>query len=187
MKNGGREDSFSPVRPREAPPFKAKLHAAQRVNLAPLGLSSGRRQSSAFRPGSREVHNTYPQERRRSWLNCRNSFRWRLRNRLSDVHITTGSPPQLRVDGELTTYQDSLLTAADTKSFVTASLPTPRSTAFEEENELDFSFGIKGLGRFRGNFSMQRGRWPRAIPASSPSTSGPLRTRTSSHRQGSGQ
>ena len=90
-----------------------------------------------------------------------------IEKQASDVHITTGSPPQLRVDGELTMYQDSVLTAADTKRLCYSILSDAQKHAFEEENELDFSFGIKGLGRFRGNLYMQRGAVAgafRAIP-----------------------
>ena len=90
-----------------------------------------------------------------------------IEKQASDVHITTGSPPQLRVDGELTPYQDSVLTAADTKRLCYSILSDAQKHAFEEENELDFSFGIKGLGRFRGNLYMQRGAVAgafRAIP-----------------------
>jgi twitching motility protein PilT len=90
-----------------------------------------------------------------------------IEKQASDVHITTGSPPQLRVDGELTTYQDLVLTAADTKRLCYSLLSDAQRHTFEEENELDFSFGIKGLGRFRGNVYMQRGAVAgafRAIP-----------------------
>src|SRR3954451_4500056 len=76
----------------------------------------------------------------------------------SDLHITTGSPPQVRVDGHLRpleTYR--VLTSADTKQLAYSVLTDAQKHRFEENLELDFSFGIKGMARFRANVFMQRG------------------------------
>lgn len=76
----------------------------------------------------------------------------------SDLHITIGTKPQIRVDGELTPLQDyPILTATDTKMLCYSILTESQKQKFEEQNELDFSFGIKGLSRFRGNLFVQRG------------------------------
>jgi twitching motility protein PilT len=75
----------------------------------------------------------------------------------SDLHITTGSPPQFRIDGKLVAFDSSPLNAVDTKRICYSVLTDAQRHKFEEENELDFSFGIKGLSRFRGNIFMQRG------------------------------
>ncbi len=75
----------------------------------------------------------------------------------SDLHITTGSPPQLRIDGELTPLKVPPLTATETKQLCYSILTDAQKQKFEQENELDLSFGVKGLSRFRSNIFMQRG------------------------------
>ncbi len=75
----------------------------------------------------------------------------------SDLHITTGSPPQLRIDGRLTPVNMPQLTAAETKRLCYSVLTDNQRRIFEEENELDLSFGVKGLSRFRANCFKQRG------------------------------
>ncbi|MFL5407506.1 MAG: type IV pilus twitching motility protein PilT, partial [Myxococcales bacterium] len=75
----------------------------------------------------------------------------------SDLHITTGSPPQLRIDGRLVPLKTPPLSAVDTKQLCYSILADAQKHKFEEENELDLSFGVKGLSRFRANIFMQRG------------------------------
>jgi len=75
----------------------------------------------------------------------------------SDLHITTGSPPRLRVDGKLVPLDYPALTPIETKSLCYSILTDSQKHKFEENNELDLSFGVKGLSRFRGNVFMQRG------------------------------
>jgi twitching motility protein PilT len=75
----------------------------------------------------------------------------------SDLHITAGSPPQLRIDGELIPLKVEPLTPTDTKQQVYSVLNDAQKVRFEEEQELDFSFGVKNLARFRANVFMQRG------------------------------
>src|SRR5215467_6887844 len=75
----------------------------------------------------------------------------------SDLHITTGSPPQLRVDGKLSPLKMPPLSPAETKQICYSILTDAQKHKFEEENELDLSFGVKGLSRFRANLFMQRG------------------------------
>ncbi|RLB07674.1 MAG: type IV pili twitching motility protein PilT [Deltaproteobacteria bacterium] len=83
----------------------------------------------------------------------------------TDLHITTGSPPQIRVDGRLVPLDLPPLTPADTKRLCYSILTDAQKHRFEEEHELDFSFGIKGLSRFRGNLFLQRGAVAAAIRA----------------------
>lgn len=80
-----------------------------------------------------------------------------IEKKASDLHITTGAPPQFRVDGKLMSFDNTILTAPDTKRLCYSVLTDAQRHKFEEENELDFSFGIKGLSRFRGNIYLQRG------------------------------
>ncbi|UCG77970.1 MAG: type IV pilus twitching motility protein PilT [Nitrospirota bacterium] len=75
----------------------------------------------------------------------------------SDLHVTTGSPPRLRVDGKLIPIDHPPLTPADTKALCYSVLTDAQKHKFEENSELDLSFGVKGLSRFRANIFMQRG------------------------------
>ena len=75
----------------------------------------------------------------------------------SDLHITTGSPPQLRIDGRLVPLKMPALSAQDTKQICYSILTDAQKHRFEENNELDLSFGVKGLARFRANVFIQRG------------------------------
>ena len=75
----------------------------------------------------------------------------------SDLHITTDTPPQIRVHGHLERVEGTSLTAAETKQLTYSVLTDAQKKRFEESLELDFSFGIKGLGRFRCNMFNQRG------------------------------
>jgi twitching motility protein PilT len=75
----------------------------------------------------------------------------------SDLHITTNSPPQIRIDGKLTALDMPPLAAPDTKQLAYSVLTDAQKHRFEENLELDISFGIKGLARFRANIFNQRG------------------------------
>ncbi len=75
----------------------------------------------------------------------------------SDLHITTGSPPQLRIDGELVPLKMAPLSAVETKQLCYSVLTDAQKAKFEEDNELDLSFGVKQLASFRANVYMQRG------------------------------
>jgi twitching motility protein PilT len=75
----------------------------------------------------------------------------------SDLHITTNSAPRVRVHGHLRPLEMPPLTAADTKSLAYSVLTDAQKHRFEENLELDFSFGLKNLARFRGNVFNQRG------------------------------
>ncbi|MBN4054395.1 type IV pilus twitching motility protein PilT [Nitrospira defluvii] len=81
----------------------------------------------------------------------------------SDLHLTTGAPPKIRVNGRLTSLDEPPLTHADTKQLLYSILTEAQKHRFEEEKELDFSFGLKGLSRFRGNVFVQRGAVAGAI------------------------
>jgi twitching motility protein PilT len=78
-------------------------------------------------------------------------------NGASDLHITRDSPPQIRIDGSLIKLKTDSLTAEDTKSICYSVLTDAQKARFEEEQEIDLSFGVKGLARFRANLFVQRG------------------------------
>jgi len=86
----------------------------------------------------------------------------------SDLHITTGSPPKLRIVDRLVPIEDcSLLSPDNTRELCYSILTDLQRNKFEENSELDLSFSIKGLSRFRANIFMQRGAVAaafRAIP-----------------------
>ncbi len=76
----------------------------------------------------------------------------------SDLHITAGERPKLRVDGDITNSKiEAVLTPKDTLQLAYSILTEQQKKRFETEDELDFSFGIQNLARFRGNAFKQRG------------------------------
>ena len=75
----------------------------------------------------------------------------------SDLHITTNTAPTVRVHGKLTRLDQPVLGPADTKQLAYSVLTDAQKKRFEETLELDFSFGLKGLARFRCNMFNQRG------------------------------
>lgn len=75
----------------------------------------------------------------------------------SDLHVTTFIPPRIRIDGKLISLDYPPLTPAETKGLIYSLLSDKQKKNFEEKLELDFSFGIQDLGRFRANVFMQKG------------------------------
>ncbi|HVB98538.1 MAG TPA: hypothetical protein VNJ12_04305 [Candidatus Dormibacteraeota bacterium] len=76
----------------------------------------------------------------------------------SDLHLSAQSPPRLRVHGRLCPI-DGLdpLTASETKALAYSVMTDAQKRKLEEDLEIDFSFGLKGLARFRANVFHQRG------------------------------
>src|SRR5690606_38339793 len=75
----------------------------------------------------------------------------------SDLHITTGSPLQLRIDGSLVPLRTPPLTPLESKALCYEAMTEEQKAKFEKHRVLDFSFGVKGLSRFRANCFLQRG------------------------------
>jgi len=75
----------------------------------------------------------------------------------SDLHLTVGTPPVVRVDGKLQRLSYDILTSEQTKKIAYAMLNEKQKLKFEQNSELDFSFGIESMSRFRCNMFMQRG------------------------------
>jgi twitching motility protein PilT len=75
----------------------------------------------------------------------------------SDLHITTYIPPRLRVHGMLRDIDHPALTPSETKEIIYSIMTDKQKKIFEDKWELDFSFGVKELGRFRANVFMQKG------------------------------
>jgi len=76
----------------------------------------------------------------------------------SDLHLTVGNRPKLRVDGDLVNaHSNQVLNPKDTLQLAYSILTEAQKKRFETEDELDFSFGVQNLSRFRGNVYKQRG------------------------------
>ncbi len=100
-------------------------------------------------------------------INLHQLLRAMIDKNASDLHITTGSPPQLRIDGSMVPLKTPPLTGVETKQLCYSVLTEEQKVEFEKQNELDFSFGVKNLARFRANIFQQRGAVAgafRAIP-----------------------
>src|SRR6201992_4017199 len=74
----------------------------------------------------------------------------------SDLHVTAGSPPRLRIDNELVRLQTEPLGPVDTKTLCYSVMNDAQKLRFEEDLEIDFSFGIRNMARFRANVYMQQ-------------------------------
>ena len=75
----------------------------------------------------------------------------------SDLHITANWPAQIRIDEKLVSVDDHVLSAEDAKSLIYSMLTKNQIDKFERDLELDLSFEVKGLSRFRVNVFRQRG------------------------------
>src|SRR5260370_22693572 len=76
----------------------------------------------------------------------------------ADLHITAGERPKMRIDGEITNSNvEYVMNPKDTLQLAYSVLTENQKKRFEMEDELDFSFGIQNLARFRGNCFKQRG------------------------------
>ena len=82
----------------------------------------------------------------------------------SDLHLTVGSSPVVRVDGKLQRTNHDLLTGENTKKLAYSMLNEKQKLKFEQNSELDFSFGIEQMSRFRCNIFMQRKRLICSMP-----------------------
>ncbi len=90
-------------------------------------------------------------------LSMRNLLRRMVEKGASDLHLTAGAPPCYRIDGAIIPERMAPLAPHDAQSLVYAVLDDQQKAEFERTNELDLSFGVPGLARFRGNLFMQRG------------------------------
>ncbi|MEI2719541.1 MAG: type IV pilus twitching motility protein PilT [Gemmatimonadales bacterium] len=93
-----------------------------------------------------------------SALNLRALLEEVMTREASDLHLTAGERPKLRVDGEIVDASvDHVMSPKDTLSLAYSVLTEAQKKRFEQEDELDFSFGIQNMARFRGNVFKQRG------------------------------
>jgi twitching motility protein PilT len=100
-------------------------------------------------------------------VNLHQLLRAMIEKGASDMHITTGAPPLLRVDGSVVPLKLEPLSPIETKQLCYSVLTEEQKIQFERNKELDLSFGVKNLSRYRANIFMQRGAVSgafRAIP-----------------------
>ncbi len=90
-------------------------------------------------------------------MNLRDLLREMIEKKASDLHITAGLPPQFRINGDIVGSDHEPLTPEITLQITYSILNEEQQKRFEAEHELDFSFGVKGLSRFRANVFLQRG------------------------------
>lgn len=82
-----------------------------------------------------------------------------INKKASDIHITVGVPPVLRIDGDLVFFGEKELSPADTKTLVLETLKENQLSILEEKGEVDTSYSNPGVGRFRVNAYKQRGSY----------------------------
>jgi twitching motility protein PilT len=106
-----------------------------------------------------QTHGPTPASQQETVAHLRGLLEEMVRRGGSDLHLTTGQQPMIRVDGSITTAQTltKVLDAKDTLNMAYSILTENQKKRFETEDELDFSFGIQNLSRFRGNVFKQRG------------------------------
>ncbi len=102
-------------------------------------------------------------------MNLKSTLELMIAERGSDLHLRAGYPPCIRVDGEIRRVGEIKLLPKDVEQTALAIMTPEQRAHFETANEIDFAFGVSGLGRFRTNIYRQRGTLSinlRAIPAS---------------------
>ncbi|MGH7713921.1 MAG: type IV pilus twitching motility protein PilT, partial [Gemmatimonadaceae bacterium] len=93
-----------------------------------------------------------------SSINLRSLLEEVIEREASDLHVTAGERAKIRIDGDIVNSNiDYVLTPKDTLQLAYSVLTENQKKRFELEDELDFSFGIQNLARFRGNVFKQRG------------------------------
>ena len=114
------------------------------------------RLNKTFRPQGYFLHVEVLQQQQ--GVNLRALLDEMIRRGASDLHITAGERPKFRIDGQITNASfDRELSPKETLAVAYSILTESQKKRFETEDELDFSFGIQNLSRFRGNVFKQRG------------------------------
>lgn len=90
-------------------------------------------------------------------LTIDNLLKLAAERRASDIHLTVESPPVMRIDGALTRIGEELLSREDIEELAQSVMNEPQARMFSELGELDFSYSLLGMGRFRVNAFRQRG------------------------------
>ena len=153
--------------------FDWKKVIPQDIECPTQGMSEARNELDVERELIRKAHGYDPAEVPSvEDLHIDDLLRECVERKGSDLHITVGLAPVIRVDGELTHLQYRRLEENDTRRLVYDVLSTDQLQTFERTHELDFAYGVKGIARFRFNVYMQRGTVAaamRVIPSRIPS------------------
>lgn len=96
-------------------------------------------------------------------MNIEELLKKAIENKASDLHITVGIPPTIRKNGRLITLSDEKLIPADTEALIHSMLSEEQWKDYQRIGELDLSFSLQGMGRFRANVYKQRGTCCAAI------------------------
>lgn len=108
-------------------------------------------------------------------MNILQILRVALDSNASDLHITTGLPPIIRVNGKLTKVGENVLLPQDTEAIIDQLLTPAQKSELELKGEIDFSYSKQGIGRFRANIYKQRNSYSvalRVVPMFIPSIDG---------------
>ena len=89
--------------------------------------------------------------------NLKKILSYAVKNGASDVHLTVGSPPAVRIDGKIRFIESENLGPSDTLEMATEIMSEKELATFQEKGDADLAYGVSGLGRFRVNCLMQRG------------------------------
>jgi twitching motility protein PilT len=148
-------------------PRSGSLADHQAALIAPWGDAQALRELNELLLAPRAVA-----DRPDTWdLHIDDLLRAAAERRASDLHLSEGLPPMLRIDGSLVKMEFDPLPVSEIQRLVYAVLSNPQIQQFEKTHELDFSYGIQGVGRFRFNVYRQRnciGAAMRAIPTRIP-------------------
>src|SRR5882672_499026 len=98
-----------------------------------------------------------PQQAEGLKYNLQQLLRAMVEKGASDMHISAGSPPLLRIDGSIVQLKLPPLSKTDAKQLCYEMLTEEQKIAFEKKSELDLSFPLRGVSRFRANLFMQKG------------------------------
>lgn len=152
------KDGYSPA----AVPLELRQAEAEKIKFTENSLMDSRLHLEMQSEGAKSIDGSHIDD----------ILRMAIERKASDIHLTVGLPPMVRLDGELTALPFKPLTAPDTRRLIYDTLTNEHIQKFEQTHELDFGYGVKGLGRFRFNVYMQRGCVAgalRAIPGKIPS------------------
>ena len=134
-------------------------------------LTRAQRQPTAHKDDKREKHEARPEE----VLHVDDLLRIMNESRASDLHLSVGVAPMLRVDGDLSAINAERMTPTRMNELIYAILTDEQISEFENSWELDFAYSVRGLSRFRVNVHRQRGTIGavfRAVPVDPPSLDG---------------
>jgi twitching motility protein PilT len=108
-------------------------------------------------PANPTPPNPLPSQTSQTILDMAELLRLMMEKKASDLHITLGAPPMLRIDGQMVPTSFPKLSGEICQHLIYSLLTDTQKQRFESMNELDISFGIKNLGRVRMNVYRQRG------------------------------